>query len=278
MPAKTGREGNFLAAFYREEHSLSDSTSSSKGGRRRLSRRALIALVGLGAALIVAVPTAWAIHDFTDVPDAHPFHADISAVKGAGITAGKTCVPPGTPPTYCPSEPITREAMAAFMRRGAGRMAQDVTADVAANLTGTAYLTVEEEDMIVGGVNGIQLVQVNAWATIDAATGGLCPCEFEATIWQDIGLGSQVISQPTYVEVEGGDGDIDATAHVSYAFRTTSGLHDYTLRLRNWNTVGTFNITGATIIVTTAPFDQGGGTGTLDGQGATPKTPENQGG
>lgn len=87
------------------------------------SRRGKLVLGAVVAALVVAVPIAWASHDFTDVPDANPFHADIAAVKDAGVTAGKTCVPPGTPPTYCPSEPITREAMAAFVHRGFGRVA-----------------------------------------------------------------------------------------------------------------------------------------------------------
>ena len=76
------------------------------------------------AATVVAVPVALASDLFTDVPDANPFHNDIGAIARAGITQGKTCVPPGTPPTYCPGENVTREAMAAFMHRGFGRVAE----------------------------------------------------------------------------------------------------------------------------------------------------------
>ena len=78
-------------------------------------RRRWIALAALVGLLAIAVPSALAIHEFTDVPDANPFHGDISAIKGAGITSGKTCVPPGTPPPYCPTAFLPRAAMAAFV-------------------------------------------------------------------------------------------------------------------------------------------------------------------
>jgi hypothetical protein len=231
-------------------------------------RWARLTVVGLLAATVIAVPVAWASHDFTDVPDASPFHADISAVKGAGITAGKTCVPPGTPPTYCPGEPITREAMAAFMRRGAGRLAMDSTAN-APDITGGSFAEIEEEDMIVGGVGGTQLVKVDAWATIDAVATG-CPCEWQAELRQDTGTAGVQVSQPTYLEVEGGDGDIDGTIHISYAFRAPSGLHNYSLWARSWNTVNAYAVTSAAVIVSTYPFDQNGATSVLGPARTTP--------
>ena len=95
------------------------SGKQARRSRRWLSLGAVIVLFALG------VPSALAIHEFTDGPNASPFHADISAVKGAGITAGKTCEPPGTLPTFRPSEPITREAIAAFVHRGLGRVGYD---------------------------------------------------------------------------------------------------------------------------------------------------------
>ena len=129
------------------------STPSSPRGRRHLGRRAVFALVGLAAALVVAVPLAWAAHQFTDVPDANPFHDDISAIAGAGITAGKTCVPPGAPPTYCPGEGITREAMAAFVHRGFGRVGGDFLpiAEVPADVSVPTGWTL---DLTAGGVPG----------------------------------------------------------------------------------------------------------------------------
>lgn len=161
MPAKTGRAGNQVAALLREEDSLSHSTSSSPRGRRRLRRRTLIALVGLGAALVVAVPLAWASHQFTDVPDSNPFHGDITAISGAGVTGGKTCVPPGAPPTYCPSEGITREAMAAFVHRGFGRVGS--VQDGNFSLDGGAFVDIVVTTVSIGGVPGnTQFVKLDA--------------------------------------------------------------------------------------------------------------------
>jgi hypothetical protein len=91
--------------------------------RFRLRSRRSIALIVLSSALVIGVPLAYASDLFTDVPDANPFHNAIGAIARAGITTGKTCVPPTTPPTYCPEEFVTREAMAAFMHRGYGRVA-----------------------------------------------------------------------------------------------------------------------------------------------------------
>lgn len=52
-----------------------------------------------------------ASHQFADVPDSNPFHADIDAVADAGVTTG--CG--GS--NFCPSANVTREQMAAFMNR-----------------------------------------------------------------------------------------------------------------------------------------------------------------
>ena len=104
---------------------------------RNRPRWARLTAAGLEAAGVIAVPMALASDIFTDVGDANPFHNDIGAVFRAGITAGKTCVPPGTPPTYCPQEGITREAMAAFVHRGFGRVAGDMFSGGPIPITGT---------------------------------------------------------------------------------------------------------------------------------------------
>ena len=63
---------------------------------------------------------------FTDVGDANPFHDDIGAVFRAGYHCrARHAFHRATPPTYCPSEGITREAMAAFVHRGFGRVDGD---------------------------------------------------------------------------------------------------------------------------------------------------------
>jgi hypothetical protein len=143
-----------------------------------LTRRRRVAVaVAVFGVLAVAVPIAWASHFFTDVPDASPFHGDISAVQYAGITGGKTCVPPGTPPTYCPQESITREAMAAFVHRGFGRAAYGGTAAFALPNTGT-QVNIATITLAIGGVpGGFQFVKLDAAVGTSITSAAGCPCD-----------------------------------------------------------------------------------------------------
>jgi hypothetical protein len=84
-------------------------------GRR--GRRATTIGIVLGGVLAIAVPVVLASHQFADVPSASPHHEDISAIRGAGITAG--CAPG----LYCPDQFVRRDQMATFLRRGLGRVA-----------------------------------------------------------------------------------------------------------------------------------------------------------
>ena len=212
------------------------------------------------AALAAAVPVAWASDRFADVPSDHPFHDPVNALAGAGITTG--CATNA----YCPNEPVTRGAMAAFLNRGLGRVAMRVVGD-APDLAAdsTVWNDLVTETIAVGGVGGTQIVSVDAWYRVDTLGTVSGPCEFGARIVQD----SLSASPEAMVDVDGSDGDVDTSVHVSYAFRTTSGPHTYTLQAMRWNygrctTSSTaFHIRHAVIRLQTFPFDQNGGTSTL---------------
>ncbi len=73
--------------------------------------RRLLPILALALALAAFPLGALASHDFADVPDANPFHADIGALADSGVTTG--C----GGGNYCPSAFVTREQMAAFMNR-----------------------------------------------------------------------------------------------------------------------------------------------------------------
>jgi hypothetical protein len=79
--------------------------------KRRRFRILLVAFVAFAALVPVA---AYASHTFTDVPDTNVFHGDISWLADAGVTLG--CNPPDND-QFCPSDTVTREQMAAFLRR-----------------------------------------------------------------------------------------------------------------------------------------------------------------
>ena len=101
---------------------------------KRRTRRIALALV---LALAVAVPgLALASHQFGDVPNANPFHGDISAIANAGVTSG--C----GGGNYCPDRNVTRGEMAAFMNR-LGALSSNktpvVNADKVDGLDSTAF-------------------------------------------------------------------------------------------------------------------------------------------
>jgi hypothetical protein len=74
------------------------------------------------------MPTAaWAFDRFSDVPDSNVFHDDIGWMADNGVTLG--CNPP-TNDQYCPSDNVTREQMAAFMRRLAENQVVDAATAV----------------------------------------------------------------------------------------------------------------------------------------------------
>ena len=75
--------------------------------------RSLVAVAAV-TAMVVVPSTVWAIDRFTDVPDSNVFHGDISWLATAGVTLG--CNPPDND-EFCPADNVTREQMAAFMRR-----------------------------------------------------------------------------------------------------------------------------------------------------------------
>lgn len=92
-----------------------------------MRRNVLIAVLAAMVGALVAAPVAvYASHQFTDVPDSNTFHDDIAWLADAGITRG--CNPPAND-EFCPKDEVTREQMAAFMRRFAEYIgAEDGTA------------------------------------------------------------------------------------------------------------------------------------------------------
>ena len=77
---------------------------------RRFTARALLATAVLAGAVAGPV-SAYASNQFNDVADDHPFHAEIDWLTGTGITEGYD------DGGFHPGTAVTRQAMAAFLRR-----------------------------------------------------------------------------------------------------------------------------------------------------------------
>jgi hypothetical protein len=152
-------------------------------GRRGLrpGPRRLTLAVALVIAVVAGPAVVLAAHDFTDVPTTQTFHGQIGAVKDAGITAG--CSPTG----YCPDAPVTRGQMAAFLRRGLGRVAEATFGDT---LDSSGLVHVGQVEIKAGDVTG-GTARVLVQASVSAYAGsGPCGCRVVWYLEDAYGSGS----------------------------------------------------------------------------------------
>ena len=104
------RELDALSAAAVEGAAPTEASQPMPKRARRRVRRSIVFAVLL---VTLAIPgVVLASHQFSDVPNSNTFHNSISNIKIAGITGG--CG--GS--KYCPSDPVTRGQMAAFLNRG----------------------------------------------------------------------------------------------------------------------------------------------------------------
>lgn len=78
---------------------------------RTSNRRPVVLGVLVTVGALIAPLGAWAAPSFNDVPESHPFYEEIEWMASTGITEG---FPDGG---FHPSDPVTRQAMSAFMQR-----------------------------------------------------------------------------------------------------------------------------------------------------------------
>lgn len=83
-------------------------TKTRRRWRSFLAVGTLIVGIMLGSAMTSVV---WASHQFSDVPTNNPFHDDIGWMADHGIANGYA------DGTYKPTNPVTRQAFAAFLHR-----------------------------------------------------------------------------------------------------------------------------------------------------------------
>jgi hypothetical protein len=139
-------------------------------GRTR-HRAVLVALI-LGAALAFPLGVV-ASHQFSDVPNSNPYHADIDALADSGVTTG--C----GGGKYCPADFVTREQMAAFMNRLGALGAGKTPVVNAAKLDG-----LDSTDLL--GDGPIEILQQGPWQEYLGLNLGLRT----SLAWTDVNLTS----------------------------------------------------------------------------------------
>lgn len=141
---------------------------------RKLRRRTRLMAAAVAVATVLAVTPIALAATFGDVPVGNIFREDISRVADAGIAAG--C----GGGNYCPKANVTREQMAAFLQRSAGRVS---FADFDYNLTDGQVYTVRTVGVRAGNVTGgTALVRVTAsWEAWSSQATGF-PYEVTATL------------------------------------------------------------------------------------------------
>ena len=232
---------------------------------RRRTAALLLALVLLAAPAVVL-----ASHQFTDVPTGHPFHGQIAAIADAGITAGFN------DGTYRPSDPVTRQAMAAFMERGFGHHAMAYGGDaltLSLNPTtgqpSTPAVPIRSIDIVVPGASNAfgpqQIVHLRGHVVLDGvmySNAYGCPCTFEAYIRDET---TDTIFMPQHQTFES-----STTFSTYYSFDVDAfflaepGPRTYTLEAglfyrANPGPPGTFGFADQTSLTAmTFPFSMGG--------------------
>jgi hypothetical protein len=227
---------------------------------RRWARIAMI--VGV-TALIVAPLTAVATHSFDDVPNDNTFHDDIAWLKDAAVTLG--CNPPDND-QYCPDDNVTREQMAAFMRRLAENQVVDAgTLDgtEASDLMSAAHVATTED-----------IIAVPTSSTVDVMTLTLAPGSYliqaRASVNQNSGVAGRNITctlsagstsqtnQNFWTEPNGGIDTLDVSFMIVNTFDATGDAVLSCTGGANWNgnvldpTISAVSVNDISVNVTSA--------------------------
>jgi hypothetical protein len=190
------------------------------------------------AVLALALPAiVLANHQFTDVATGNPFHDEIEAITGAGITSGFG------DGTYRPADPVTRQAMAAFLERGLGHHAMSfggslLNLSLNPGMGQPNALAVPVRDIAItvpGATNAFspqQTVYLHGRVALESsmsiATHG-CPCTFEAWVRDET---AAIIFQPQYQTFESAAvGPHLYSFDVDAFFPAAPGPHTYTLEV-----------------------------------------------
>lgn len=157
----------------------------SMGSLVQRNVRSVVVAAALGAVMMMPLGVA-ATHEFSDVPATNIFHDDISWLADNGITTG--C---GDGTAFCPGDPVTRQQMAAFMRRLAEKKV--VNADTAEDAAMLGSRSPAHYESIIKGAQGEDLESIVVNSTLSsyetlalvAPQPGVVLVTFQASVLHD---------------------------------------------------------------------------------------------
>jgi hypothetical protein len=234
----------------------------------RLAARRLVGPL-LVTVLLAAPAVVLASHQFPDVPTSNPFHNDIDAIAEAGITAGFG------DGGFHPTDAVSRQAMAAFLHRGFGRVGLEVggapdnsSITVPANSTASSNVQVRQLTITVPGASNSffprQLIHLQGRVQLLTGMGTTkgCPCEFAAVI-RDVT--TNTASAPQYQTFESASADpLHYSFDVEALFSAPAGSRGFVLEVQVVNRVNTTNLavfnvaTATSLSAMTFPFGPDG--------------------
>ena len=182
-----------------------------RSGDFMTKKRTRILLLLAAFALFIVPVVAFAAAGFDDVDDDNVFVADIQWMKDNEITKG--CNPPSNT-NFCPEKAVTRQQMAAFMRRLATNKVVDAATAVnsdkldgfsSENLAPRAAMVTYE------GANTDPAGEVRTTVTIEAPARGILIGEAGGDTYGGTGL------QKCYLRIDGSDDlEVDANGWVDH--------------------------------------------------------------
>ncbi len=187
---------------------------------RRTRRIGLV--LGLVLALTSLPALVLASHQFADVPTGNPYHADVDALVDAGITNGCSAT------NYCPTSPVNRGQMAAFLHRGLGVTAASYGEISLADFE-ASYIA--EIDIPAGGVpGGVGYVTVTADVSVLVMDLAICPCGVQIGIDQRNGPGTSpqtwfIVPDAVYGATHANSGTIQWTFQVPSGEEASFGAY-----------------------------------------------------
>ena len=162
---------------------------------------------------------------------------------------------------YCPNDNVTREAMAAFMHRGYGRVG---AAGVSGSVPPGADTVVVSKSITVGLPSGAlvgaaQFVSATATVSLFASSAASCTtgspqgCYFQ--VW--LTLDGAVINSSNYITLANGQTGMVAVSTTGVGRVTTSGTHTIAVHLNEYLGATTVSAYG-NVSVANAPFGSTG--------------------